>query len=143
MTQIIHHHPSTAVAFPRAINPGSELHHVPFDDYTIEVKDVETMGKVEILHQTAKPNAALQVVHTSNLQDFDKKLRNGLSMNLRIQYVKGDYTFMVVFSGIQGDFAESDTDPHVRMHRVFDAVRAGAQWYHLYKGKESKINSVK
>lgn len=116
---------------------------MPFDDFTLEVKDVETIGKVEILHQTAKPNVVLQVVHASDLQDFDKKLRNGLSMSLRIQYVKGDYTFMVVFSGIQGDFDESDTDPHVRMHRVFDAVRAGAQWYHLYKGKGSKINSAK
>lgn len=135
MTKIIQHHPKEAMVFPRAINQGVELRNVPFEDFTIEVKDVETMGKVEIIHQTAKPNVALQVVHTKDLGEFDKMLGRGLSMHLTIQYIKGDYTFMVIFSGIQGDFAEGDTDPHVRMHRVFDAIRAGAWWYHLYRDK--------
>lgn len=35
----------TAVPFPRAINPGVDSVKVNFDDFTLEVRDVETMGK--------------------------------------------------------------------------------------------------
>lgn len=167
MTKIIQHHPTSAVAFPRAIKPkeqreqsqtrlsfaesrmrkaianqGVESINVPFEDFTLEVKDVESMGKVEIIHQVAQPKIALQVVHATDLQDFDKKLGNGLSMHFTIQYVKGDYTFMVIFSGIQGDFVKSDSDPHVRMHRVFDTVRAGAWWYSLYRDSNFNLISL-
>ena len=48
----------TAVPFPRAINPGVDSVKVNFDDFTLEVRDVETMGPVEIIHQVANPKAA-------------------------------------------------------------------------------------
>ena len=44
--------------FPRAINPGVDSVKVNFDDFTLEVRDVETMGPVEIIHQVANPKAA-------------------------------------------------------------------------------------
>jgi len=127
---------TTAVPFPRAINPGVNSVKVNFDDFSLEVRDVETMGPVEIIHQKANPKVALQVVHTKDLGDFDKMLGKAMGMHVTSQYITGDYSFFVLFSGIQGDFAKNETDLHVRMHRLFDAIRGGASWYQTYKNKE-------
>lgn len=137
MTEIIQHHPKEAVAFPRAINPGVEHVKVSFEDFTIEVRDVETMGKVEIIHQVVQPKIALQVVHSKDIGEFDRLLGKGMSMHLPIVYLTGDYTFFVIYSGMQGDFAEGDTDIHVQLHLIFDAERAGASWYQQYRNKIS------
>lgn len=137
MPKIIQHHPNEAVAFPRVINPGVELVNVSFEDFTIEVKNVQSMGKVEIIHQVALPKIALQVVHAKNLGEFDRLLGKGMSMHLPIVYITGDYTFFVIYSGMQGNFTEGDTDIHVQLHLIFDAERAGASWYQQYRNKIS------
>ena len=77
----------TAVPFPRAINPGVDSVKVNFGDFTLEVRDVETMGPVEIIHQKANPKVALQVVHTKNLGDFDKMLGKAMGMHVTRQYI--------------------------------------------------------
>ena len=130
----------TAVPFPRAINPGVDSVKVNFGDFTLEVRDVETMGPVEIIHQKATPKVALQVVHTKNLGDFDKMLGKAMGMHVTSQYIKGDYSFFVLFSGIQGGFAMEDTDIHARLYSLFDAIRGGASWYHTYR---EKLKTVK
>lgn len=135
MTEIIQHHPKEAVAFPRAINPGVEPVKVSFEDFTIEVRDVETMGKVEIIHHVAQPKIALQVVHSKDIGEFDRLLGKGMSMHLPIVYLTGDYTFFVIYSGMQGDFAKDVTDIQVQLHRIFDAQRAGASWYQCFHDK--------
>lgn len=135
MVKITNRPATTAVPFPRAINPGVDSVKVNFDDFSLEVRDVETMGPVEIIHQVADPKAALQVVHTKDLGEFDKMLGKAIGMHVTSQYIKGDYSFFVLFSGIQGDFAKEDTDFHVRMHRLFDAIRGAASWYHTYRVK--------
>lgn len=126
---------TTAVPFPRAINPGVNSVKVNFDDFSLEVRDVETMGPVEIIHQKANPKVALQVVHTKDLGDFDKMLDKAMGMHVTSQYITGDYSFFVLFSGIHGDFAKNETDLHVRMPRLFDAIRGGASWYQHYRDK--------
>lgn len=135
MTEIIQHHPKEAVVFPRAINQGVEPVNVSFEDFTIEVRDVETMGKVEIIHQVAQPKVALQVVQAQDLCEFDRLLGKGMSMHLPILYLTGDYSFFVIYSGTQGDFAEDESDIHVQLHRIFDAQRAGASWYQCFHDK--------
>lgn len=139
MTKIIQHHPTTAVAFPRAINQGVNLVNVSFADFTFEVKDIESMGKVEIIHLVAQPKIELQIVHAKNLGEFDRLLGKGMSMHLPILYISGDYSFFVIYSGMQGDFADGETEIHVQLHRIFDAQRAGASWYHHYRDKIVQI----
>lgn len=59
-----------------------------------------------------------------------------MGMHVTSQYITEDYSFFVLFSCIQGDFAKNETDLHVRMYRLFDAIRAEASWYQTYRDKE-------
>lgn len=133
--QVIQHHPTTAVAYPRAINPGVNAAKANFEDFFIEVKQIDGMGPIEIIHQKTGLKVALQIVHTKDVSDFDNMLGKALSMHLTTQYITGDYSFFVIFSGYEGDFAKEDTDLHVRLHRLSHAICLGTSWYHGFRDK--------
>lgn len=86
--QIIQHHPTTAVAFPRALYQGSKLVNVSKDAFHIIEKQVEGMGTVHLVEQVASPGVTVQVVQAKDTANFDQLLGKAISMSLSPKYIE-------------------------------------------------------
>lgn len=134
--QIIQHHPTTAVAFPRALYQGSKLVNVSKDAFRIVEKQVEGMGTVQLVEQVASLGVTVQIVHAKDTANFDQLLGKAMSMSLSPKYIEGDYTFLVLLACCRENGKPLNQANYKEIYaELQDYKIQAASWYHLY-GKE-------
>ena len=123
------------VLFPRTQLKGltcTEEEKPKREDFKIVTQQVESMGEVTLIEQTAWPRRVFQLFKTESEEKFDDYLGKLLGMHDTPSYIEGRTDFMVLFQGSH-DSVPLNQENHREVYRqICQAQDNAARWWHCY-----------
>lgn len=123
------------VLFPRTQLKGltcTEAEKPKMEDFKIVIQQVESMGDVTLIEQTAWPRHVFQLFKTESEEQFDDYLGKLLGMHDAPSYIEGRTDFMVLFQGSQ-DHVPINQENHREVYlQICQAQDDAARWWHCY-----------
>ena len=123
------------VLFPRTQLKGltcTEEEKPKREDFKIVTQQVESMGEVTLIEQTAWPRRVFQLFRTESEEKFDDYLGKLLGMHDTPSYIEGRTDFMVLFQGSH-DSVPLNQENHREVYRqICQTQDNAARWWHCY-----------
>ena len=123
------------VLFPRTQLKGltcTEEEKPGREDFKAVRKQVETMGEVTLIEQTAWPRRVFQVFRTESEEQFDDYLGKLLGMHEPPSYIEGRTDFMVLFQGSHEHVPLTQANHREVYLQICRTQDDAARWWHCY-----------
>ena len=102
------------------------------EDFKTVTQQVESMGEVTLIEQTASPRCVFQLFKTESEEKFDDYLGKLLGMLDPPSYIEGRTDFMVLFQTCH-DYVPITQENHTEVYRQICQVQDdAASWWHCY-----------
>ena len=123
------------VLFPRTQLKGltcTEDERPQREDFKIVTQQVEGMGEVTLIGQTASPRHVFQLFKTESEEKFDDYLGKLLGMHDAPSYIEGRTDFMVLFQGSHEPVPITQENHREVYLQICQAQDDAARWWHCY-----------
>lgn len=123
------------VLFPRTQLKGltcTEEEKPKIEDFKIVTQNVESMGEVTLIEQTAWPKRVFQLFRTESEEKFDDYLGKLLGMHDTPSYIEGRTDFLVLFQGSREHVPLTQKNHREVYLQICKAQDDAARWWHCY-----------
>ena len=123
------------VLFPRTQLKGltcTEAEKPKKEDFKIVTQQVEGMGEVTLIEQTASPRHVFQLFKTESEEMFDDYLGKLLGMHDPPSYIEGRTDFMVLFQGSHEPVPINQENHREVYLQICQAQDDAARWWYCY-----------